>query len=74
MIAAAWREFQTRWQAHLERYGAMIYTLDFGQPLPMDEPVPLLETLKLYASDAFQAPTTASRGWPSSVRPRCNPS
>ena len=53
---AAWREFQTRWQAHLERYGAMIYTIDFGQPLPMDEPVPLLETLKLYASGELPSP------------------
>ncbi len=53
---AAWREFQTRWQAHLERYGAMIYTIDFGQPLPLDEPVPLLETLKLYASGELPSP------------------
>ena len=54
--AAAWRELQARWQAHLERYGAMIYSLDFGQPLPMDEPAPLLETLKLYASGAASKP------------------
>ncbi len=54
--AAAWRELQTRWQAHLERYGAMIYTIDFGQPLPLDEPAPLLEALKLYASGVIQSP------------------
>jgi pyruvate,water dikinase len=54
--AAVWRELQTRWEAHLERYGAMIYTLDFSQPLPLDEPVPLLETLKLYASGALASP------------------
>jgi rifampicin phosphotransferase len=54
--AAAWREFQTRWHAHLERFGSMIYTIDFGQPLPLDEPAPLLETLKLYASGEIQNP------------------
>jgi rifampicin phosphotransferase len=54
--AAAWREFQTHWQAHLERYGAMIYTIDFSQPLPLDEPVPLLKTLRLYASGELPSP------------------
>ncbi len=53
---ALWRELQTRWQAHLARYGAMIYTLDFGQPLPLDEPAPLLETLKLYTRSAIPSP------------------
>jgi phosphohistidine swiveling domain-containing protein len=54
--AGAWRELQTRWQAHLERHGAMIYTLDFGQRLPLDEPEPLLETLKHYASGGLASP------------------
>jgi pyruvate,water dikinase len=54
--AATWGEFQSRWQAYLERYGAMIYNFDFGQPLPMDEPSPLLETLKLFVSGAIPDP------------------
>jgi pyruvate,water dikinase len=54
-----WRELQTRWQAHLEQYGAMIYSLDFARPLPIDEPTPLLETLKLYLSG--QAPNPYER-------------
>jgi phosphohistidine swiveling domain-containing protein len=43
-----WREWQRRFQAHLAQYGHSIYDLDFAKPLPMDEPLPLLETLKLY--------------------------
>lgn len=34
----------------------MIYSLDFGWLLPLDEPVPLLETLKLYASGVLASP------------------
>jgi phosphohistidine swiveling domain-containing protein len=56
MDAADWREFQSRWHSHLERHGAMIYTLDFGRPLPLDEPAPLLETLKLFAIGAIPNP------------------
>ena len=54
--AAAWRDLQVRWQTYLERYGAMIYTLDFGQPLPMDEPAPIMQTLKHYLSGAAPNP------------------
>ncbi|HVO68775.1 MAG TPA: PEP/pyruvate-binding domain-containing protein [Aggregatilineaceae bacterium] len=51
-----WRELQSRWQAHLDQYGAMIYTLDFAQPLPLDEPAPLLETLRLYLNGQVANP------------------
>lgn len=47
MGATAWGELRVRWRAHLERYGGMIYNLDFAWPLPADEPGPLLEALKL---------------------------
>lgn len=33
---------------HLSRFGHMIYQLDFAYPLPVNEPAPLLETLKMY--------------------------
>ncbi|MCL7454313.1 MAG: PEP-utilizing enzyme, partial [Anaerolineae bacterium] len=43
-----WREWQSRFRAHLAQYGHSIYDLDFAKPLPADEPLPLLETLKLF--------------------------
>jgi pyruvate,water dikinase len=46
--AGAWHEWGERFQAHLARYGHMIYDLDFGSPVPADDPVPLLETLKMF--------------------------
>ncbi len=43
---AAWRD---RFQAYLDRYGHAIYNLDFGTPVPADDPLPTLQTLKLFA-------------------------
>jgi pyruvate,water dikinase len=43
-----WEEFRLRFQAHLDEYGHSIYDLDFSKPLPVDEPQPLLEALKLF--------------------------
>jgi pyruvate,water dikinase len=43
-----WREWQQRFRAHLAQYGHSIYDLDFAKPLPADEPLPLLETLKMF--------------------------
>jgi pyruvate,water dikinase len=43
-----WREWKHRFQAHLAQYGHSIYDLDFAKPLPADQPLPLLETLKLF--------------------------
>jgi pyruvate,water dikinase len=45
-----WQEWQHRFRAHLQRYGHTIYNLDFGSPVPADDPAPLLETLKLFLS------------------------
>ncbi len=43
-----WIEWRTKVQAHLERFGHTIYGLDFANPVPADDPAPLLETCKLY--------------------------
>jgi pyruvate,water dikinase len=45
-----WLDWQTRFQAHLHDYGHTIYNLDFGTPVPADDPVPLIETLKMFLS------------------------
>jgi pyruvate,water dikinase len=44
----SWGEFERRFQTHLRRYGHSIYDLDFAKPLPADDPLPLVETLKLF--------------------------
>ncbi len=43
-----WPEFQARLQAHLRAYGHIVYELDFARPLPLDDPAPMLETIKMY--------------------------
>jgi phosphoenolpyruvate synthase/pyruvate phosphate dikinase len=43
-----WRQWQDRFHEHLDRYGHSIYDLDFGKPVPADDPTPILELLKLY--------------------------
>jgi rifampicin phosphotransferase len=45
-----WHEWHTRFQAHLTAYGHMVYNLDFINPLPADDPAPLLETLRFFVS------------------------
>jgi len=45
-----WREWQGRFQAHLQHYGHTIYNLDFANPVPADDPAPLLETCKMFLS------------------------
>ena len=48
--AEDWREWWSRFQAHLQHYGHTIYNLDFATPVPADDPAPLLETCKLFIS------------------------
>jgi len=43
-----WQAFRERFQAHVRQFGHIIYDLDFGKALPLDDPTPMLETIKLY--------------------------
>ena len=45
-----WAEFQEYFQYHLQQFGHSIYGLDFSKPLPLDDPTPLLETIKFFLS------------------------
>ena len=45
---AEWPTFCERLRAYLQAYGHIIYDLDFAQPLPVDDPTPMLETIKMY--------------------------
>lgn len=56
-----WRRWQTRFQAHLQCYGHTIYNLDFANPVPADDPAPLLETLKLFIGGRGVNPHTRQR-------------
>jgi pyruvate,water dikinase len=43
-----WSEFKDRLESHLNKFGHIIFDLDFARPLPLDDPVPMLETCKMY--------------------------
>jgi len=47
-VVEGWQEFCKCFQSHLRDYGHIIYNLDFARPLPLDDPAPMLETIKLY--------------------------
>ena len=45
-----WSAFCQGFTAHLAQFGHTIYDLDFSKPVPADDPVALLETLKFFLS------------------------
>jgi len=45
-----WSAFCQGFTAHLAQFGHAIYDLDFSKPVPADDPVALLETLKFFLS------------------------
>ena len=51
-----WLEWQKRFREYLNHYGYSIYDMDFSKPLPMDDPSPLLESLKLFISSEGKNP------------------
>jgi pyruvate,water dikinase len=57
-----WRGWQERFQGFLDVYGHMIYNLDFANPVPADDPAPLLETFKLFLSGQGVDPHTRQQG------------
>jgi len=54
--AADWQEWQRRFGTHLAQFGHSLYDLDFAKPIPADEPLPLLEALKLFIRDSDRNP------------------
>jgi pyruvate,water dikinase len=45
--APEWQELQQRFARHLEQFGHMVFELDFAKPLPLDDPAPMLEAVKM---------------------------
>jgi rifampicin phosphotransferase len=43
-----WQTWHTRLREHLQRYGHVVYNLDFASPVPADDPAPVLDTLRYY--------------------------
>ena len=50
VTGAVWNEWRDRLRAHLDRYGHAVYNMDFLNPVPADDPAPLLDTLRFYLS------------------------
>jgi len=46
--SSAWGTFQKRFMAHMDKFGHIIFQLDFAEELPLDHPEPMLETIKMY--------------------------
>jgi phosphohistidine swiveling domain-containing protein len=41
-------EFAARFQTHLDKFGHIVFQLDYAEPLPLDHPEVLLENVKMY--------------------------
>lgn len=44
--ASDWHKFRVRLQSHLSEFGHTIYNLDFANPVPADDPTPVVEALR----------------------------
>ena len=55
---AEWCQWQNRFSDHLHRFGHTIYDLDFYNPVPADDPTPLLETCRIFIAGQGANPHT----------------
>jgi phosphohistidine swiveling domain-containing protein len=46
--AEDWMGMCERFNEHLQKFGHIIFQLDFAEPLPLDNPAPMLENIKMY--------------------------
>jgi pyruvate,water dikinase len=51
-----WDEWRQRFREYLNQFGYSIYDMDFAKPLPMDEPEPIMEMLKLFITGQGKSP------------------
>ncbi|MBN1439130.1 MAG: hypothetical protein JW929_06955 [Anaerolineales bacterium] len=54
--SADWEEWRRKMEDHLRRFGYSIYNMDFAESLPMDEPGPIVENLRLYLGGKTRSP------------------
>lgn len=62
-VVKEWEAWQDRFQDHLRQYGFTIYNLDFVNPVPADDPTPVLETFKLFLSGQGTNPYTRQQAF-----------
>jgi len=48
VAADDWQPFREHFRAHVQQFGHIIYDLDFAKPLPLDDPTPMLEMVRMY--------------------------
>lgn len=56
------QEWQIRFRAYLQSYGHTLYDLDFSNPVPADDPTPLIETCQLFINGQGVNPHTRQSG------------
>jgi phosphohistidine swiveling domain-containing protein len=56
-----WQEWRDAFRAHLHRHGHAIYNLDFSNPVPADDPAPLLDTFKMFINGQGSDPYERQR-------------
>ncbi|HEY5785466.1 MAG TPA: PEP/pyruvate-binding domain-containing protein [Microlunatus sp.] len=54
-------EFVQRFATHLDEYGHAVYNLDFANPVPADDPDPLIDVVRLYLSGQATDPYERQR-------------
>jgi len=61
VMPSLWQDWRVRLHQHLRDYGYMLYDLDFVHPVPVDDPAPVLDALKLYLCAQGANPYTRQR-------------
>lgn len=51
-----WEEWKHKLEDHLRRFGYSIYDMDFSQPLPLDDPGPIVDTLRRHIGGKIRNP------------------
>ncbi len=59
--APEWTEWLDRLQEYLDRYGHTVYNLDFVNPVPADDPGPLIDTVRFYLRNPDRDPYARQR-------------
>jgi pyruvate,water dikinase len=59
--APEWHEWLDRLQEHLDQYGHTVYNLDFVNPVPADDPGPLVDTVRFYLREPDRDPYARQR-------------
>ncbi|MHB8132684.1 MAG: PEP/pyruvate-binding domain-containing protein [Anaerolineaceae bacterium] len=60
--AEDWQIWQSHFGAYLKQFGHTIYDLDFSNPVPADDPAPLLDTCRMFLVGDGVNPTTRQSG------------